>query len=200
MMSPYFCKCLYSKIHLENEKKKDHMELERKEGQELLRAMASGQKDPVNWECIIRKAEELHHKEQTWLREQDPRERRRFLQAQRRALQVRRKYDSIGSFSINLLSYRSEQSQSISSKEVKSETASNGSSISQDNEDMSSAVSHGGGSPQLPVDVHPVVPCYALSSKSGDGSTPGCIVCPSSSSSAMYIIEDQLHSRDSDSI
>ena len=176
------------------------MELERKEGQELLRSMASGSKDGVDWEGIIRKAGELHHKEQAWLREKDPRERRRYLQAQRRALQVRRKYDSIGSFSINLLTYSSEPSPNMSSKEVKSETTSNGSSVREDAEEISSTKSRGGENPQLPVDLHPVVSCYTLGTKSGEGSTQSYIVCPSSSSSAMYIIEDQLNSRDSDSI
>jgi hypothetical protein len=199
-MTSYFCKCLLNKFNVGKEEESAHMDRERKEGQELLRSMASEPKDRVDWEGIIRKAEELHQKEQVWLREQDPRARRRYLQAQRRALQVRRKYDSIGSFSINLLTYTSEPSHNINSKEVKSETTSNGSSIREDNEDISCAVSHRGENSQLPLDVLPATPCLALGAKSGEESNRSCSVCPSSSSSVMYIIEDQLHSRDSGSI
>ena len=119
------------------------MEQERKEGQVLLRSMATGSNDKVDWQAIIKKAEELHKREQEWLRQQDSRERRLFVQRQRRALQKRRKYDSIGSFSINMLTYRTEPSKKEKSNANESVTPSIGSTKEDHDEEVSSVGSHG---------------------------------------------------------
>jgi hypothetical protein len=84
---------------------KQRMEDERQEGQALLRSMVTTD-DKVDWQAIIQKAEELHSRERELLQQQSGQERRLFVQRQKRALQKRRKFDSIGSFSINLLTYR----------------------------------------------------------------------------------------------
>ena len=119
------------------------MERERKEGQALLRSMATGSNDKVDWQAIIKKAEELHKREQEWLRQQDSRERRLFVQRQRRALQKRRKYDSIGSFSINMLTYRTEPKKKERSNANESVTSSVGSTKEDHDEEVSSVGSHG---------------------------------------------------------
>jgi len=82
------------------------LEQERHEGQALLRDMAACEK--VDWQAIIAKAQELHAREQLFLSLNGGYERRVFVQRQRRALQQRRKYDVIGSFSVNMLTYRME--------------------------------------------------------------------------------------------
>lgn len=81
------------------------MEQERQEGQVQLRGMVL-HPNQVDWSAVIAKANELHTKEQLWLRKQNKRQRQRFLKQQRRALQQRRQYDAIGSFSVNMLTYR----------------------------------------------------------------------------------------------
>ena len=118
------------------------MELERKEGQALLRSMATGSNDKVDWQAIIKKAEELHKREQEWLRQQDSHERRLFVQRQRRALQKRRKYDSIGSFSINMLTYRMEPTKKEKRNANESVTSSIGSTKADHDEEVSSVGSH----------------------------------------------------------
>lgn len=85
----------------------EEMERERQEGQALLRQMVLSS-DDVDWQQVISKANELHAREQESLRKQSERQRRAFQQRQRRALRKRRKYDSIGSFSVNMLTYRME--------------------------------------------------------------------------------------------
>jgi hypothetical protein len=127
------------------------MERERKEGQALLRSMATGSNDKVDWQAIIKKAEELHKREQEWLRQQDSRERRLFVQRQRRALQKRRKYDSIGSFSINMLTYRTETTKNQRSTANESVTSSIGSTKVDHDEEVSSVGSHGA-PPSTPAD------------------------------------------------
>mmetsp|Transcript_12483 Transcript_12483/g.20738 ORF Transcript_12483/g.20738 Transcript_12483/m.20738 type:complete len:251 (-) Transcript_12483:86-838(-) len=94
----------------DKEEVKQRMEEERHEGQALLRSMVTTD-DKVDWQAIIKKAEELHSREQELLQQQTGQERRLFVQRQRKALQKRRKFDSIGSFSINLLTYRMEASE-----------------------------------------------------------------------------------------
>jgi hypothetical protein len=91
--------------HHYDEEMKQRMEDERQEGQALLRSMVTTD-DKVDWQAIIQKAEQLHSRERALLQQQSGQERRLFVQRQKRALQKRRKFDSIGSFSINLLTYR----------------------------------------------------------------------------------------------
>uniref|UniRef100_A0A7S1UP92 Uncharacterized protein n=1 Tax=Grammatophora oceanica TaxID=210454 RepID=A0A7S1UP92_9STRA len=85
------------------------MDEEREEGQALLRSMITSpgtSADDVDWAAVIAKANELHCREQEWLRKQDRKDRRLFHQRQRKALQKRKRFDAIGSFSVNLLTYR----------------------------------------------------------------------------------------------
>ena len=81
------------------------MEQEREEGQALLRSMVVSSSE-VDWAAVIAKAHELHTKEQAWLQSKNKRQRKLLEKLQRRALQKRRKYDSIGSFSVNMLTFR----------------------------------------------------------------------------------------------
>jgi hypothetical protein len=165
-----YCLCTFSRRG--NKDIELRMEEEREEGQALLRAMVTAS-DTVDWRAIIQKAEELHHREQDCLRQQDSRERRLFLQRQRCALQKRRKYDSIGSFSINLLTYRTEPAYMDFSKQSKSVASSMGSTKG---DEEASLDSH-----SLPL------------------SPPDFVISPSSSSS-MGVIDDQLEAVDSGSV
>lgn len=81
------------------------IEHEREEGQALLREMVLSS-STVDWAAVIAKANELHTKEQEWIRQHNRRERRMFRRVQRRALLKRRRYDSCGSFSVNMLTFR----------------------------------------------------------------------------------------------
>jgi hypothetical protein len=101
------------------------MELEREEGQALLREMVlttnnngettATNNNNIDWAAVIAKANELHAREQEYLRKQSPRERKRFAKRQRRALQKRKQYDAVGSFSVNMLTYRRATTTSSSS-------------------------------------------------------------------------------------
>jgi hypothetical protein len=82
------------------------MEMQREEGQALLRSMVVSSSEAVDWAAVIAKANELHRQEQAWLRKQTQRDRRVFRKRQQKALRQRRRFDSIGSFSVNLLTYR----------------------------------------------------------------------------------------------
>lgn len=82
------------------------MEQEREEGQALLRRMVVSSSE-VDWAAVIAKANELHAKEQAWLQSKNRRQR---LKLQKRALQKRKRHDSIGSFSVNMLTFRSSDS------------------------------------------------------------------------------------------
>ena len=81
------------------------MEQEREEGQALLRSMVLSSSE-VDWAAVIAKANELHTKEQAWLTKRNRRQGRMFRTLEKRALIKRRKYDSSGSFSVNLLTFR----------------------------------------------------------------------------------------------
>jgi hypothetical protein len=101
-----FCCC---KV-FDNDSMVRRMEREREEGQALLRSMVSSAK--VDWKAVIAKAGELHVREQECIQKN-----RRFFQ--RKALQQRRKYDRIGSFSVNMLTYKEDGStMSIASVEA----------------------------------------------------------------------------------
>lgn len=86
------------------------MEQEREEGQALLRSMVLSSSE-VDWAAVIAKANELHTKEQAWLRQRNRRQKRLFRRLQKRALSKRRKYDSSGSFSVNMLTFRKDEQQ-----------------------------------------------------------------------------------------
>jgi len=81
------------------------MEQEREEGQALLRSMVVSSEE-VDWAAVIAKANELHRKEQLYLQHKNRRQRRLLERVQKRALQKRRRVDSIGSFSVNMLTFR----------------------------------------------------------------------------------------------
>jgi hypothetical protein len=81
------------------------MEQEREEGQALLREMVLSSSE-VDWAAVIAKANELHSREEAWLKKRNRRQRQVFHRLQRRALSKRRKYDASGSFSVNMLTFR----------------------------------------------------------------------------------------------
>lgn len=81
------------------------MEQEREEGQALLRSMIL-KEDEIDWGAVIAKADALHRREQAWLRRRSRKERILFRKRQRKALQRRRRFDAIGSFNVNLVTYR----------------------------------------------------------------------------------------------
>eukprot|EP00540_Astrosyne_radiata_P011432 CAMPEP_0116854202 /NCGR_PEP_ID=MMETSP0418-20121206/18435_1 /TAXON_ID=1158023 /ORGANISM="Astrosyne radiata, Strain 13vi08-1A" /LENGTH=214 /DNA_ID=CAMNT_0004486885 /DNA_START=94 /DNA_END=738 /DNA_ORIENTATION=+ len=90
-----------------SQQQQQQMEKERKEGQELLRTMVTCPTDQIDWEAVIAKANELHQREQEHLRRSTGRRARRiWIRSQRRALARRKRYDTIGSFSVNMLTYR----------------------------------------------------------------------------------------------
>lgn len=78
------------------------IEQERREGRALLREMVV-KSDDLDWEQVIKKAEELHRKEETKLMKRERRWRQRET---RKVLDQRRKVDAIGSFSVNLLTMK----------------------------------------------------------------------------------------------
>mmetsp|Transcript_28770 Transcript_28770/g.52058 ORF Transcript_28770/g.52058 Transcript_28770/m.52058 type:complete len:157 (+) Transcript_28770:344-814(+) len=82
------------------------IEQEREEGQALLRRMVLSSED-VDWAAVIQKANELHRKEQAYLQSKNKRQRKLIEKLQRRALSKRKRHDSIGSFSVNMLTFRS---------------------------------------------------------------------------------------------
>jgi glutamate-1-semialdehyde aminotransferase len=83
------------------------LEQEREQGQALLRSMVVSSSDDVDWAAVIAKANELHRKEQLYLSRKNRRQRKMLDKLQKRALIKRRRHDSIGSFSVNMLTFRS---------------------------------------------------------------------------------------------
>lgn len=81
------------------------LEQEREEGQALLRSMVVSSSE-VDWAAVIAKANELHKKEQSLLQKKSKRERKLLERLQKRALNRRRRQDTIGSFSVNMLTFR----------------------------------------------------------------------------------------------
>ena len=81
------------------------IEQEREEGQALLRRMVVSSEE-VDWAAVIQKANELHRKEQVYLQSKNKRQRKLLEKLQRRALSKRKRHDSIGSFSVNMLTFR----------------------------------------------------------------------------------------------
>mmetsp|Transcript_28154 Transcript_28154/g.41588 ORF Transcript_28154/g.41588 Transcript_28154/m.41588 type:complete len:130 (+) Transcript_28154:116-505(+) len=80
--------------------------------------------DKIDWQAIIAKAEELHTREQELFRLHNSKERRMFAQRQRHELAKRRRYDTIGSFSVNMLARRTDSQQSLTSRSVASSAGS----------------------------------------------------------------------------
>jgi hypothetical protein len=78
----------------------------------MIHTPTSRQDYDVDWVAVIQKANELHQEEQERLREKksscnnSPKVKR--LKQLKRALEKRRRYDQSGSFSINMLTYRTE--------------------------------------------------------------------------------------------
>lgn len=191
----------------QKEEVKQRMDHERQEGQALLRSMVTASfDDQVDWQAIITKAEELHSREQELLKQQTGQERHLFVQRQKKALQKRRKFDSIGSFSINLLTYRMEPSATDPRKAL-SET-SEGST----RDDENSLGSHSAPSSPPPImgcssnvqnyDTAPVMDTRAIDQieeldQSGEEDRPTDPLSPpmilsQSTSSDMFVIDDQL--------
>ncbi|KAL7557260.1 hypothetical protein ACA910_001791 [Epithemia clementina (nom. ined.)] len=78
------------------------LEQDRREGRALLRRIVV-KSDDVDWKSVIAKADSLHQKQQEKLKQQEQRNRRR---EKKRALDLRKKYDAAGSFSVNLLTMK----------------------------------------------------------------------------------------------
>lgn len=88
---------------------KRRIEEHREEGQALLRSMVVTSTE-VDWNAVITKANELHTQEQEWLKDMSNRhERSLFMKRQKKALRHRKQYDAVGSFSVNLLTYRMDE-------------------------------------------------------------------------------------------
>jgi hypothetical protein len=81
------------------------LQQEREEYQAQLRAMILNE-DVIDWEAVISKADALHRREQAWLKRRSRGERIWLRKKQRQALQRRRQHDAIGSFKMNLITYR----------------------------------------------------------------------------------------------
>ena len=81
----------------------------REEGQALLRSMVLRSTD-IDWEEVIRTADQLVAQEQAWLKKRKKKERKVF---QKQALKRRKQYDATGSFSVNLLTYRLEEGETL---------------------------------------------------------------------------------------
>jgi hypothetical protein len=81
------------------------MEEEREVGQSQLWAMILNEEE-IDWSAVIAKADALHRREQAWLRRRSRREQLLFQKRQRKALEKRRRYDAIGSFNVNLVTFR----------------------------------------------------------------------------------------------
>lgn len=78
------------------------LEQERREGRALLREMVV-KSDDLDWERVIKKADELHRNQEKKLMKKERKWRRRETQ---KALDQRRKVDAVGSFSVNLLTMK----------------------------------------------------------------------------------------------
>lgn len=84
------------------------LENERREGRALLREMVV-KSDDLDWEKVIKKADELHRKHESKITRK---ERKWQKRESRKALMERRKVDAIGSFSVNLLTMRGSEEDS----------------------------------------------------------------------------------------
>jgi hypothetical protein len=80
-------------------------EREREEGQALLRSMVEANHE-VDWAAVIAKAQELHKREQALVQKRRRKESLRSRHKNRRDLARRRRKDAVGSFSVNMLTYR----------------------------------------------------------------------------------------------
>lgn len=78
------------------------LEQERREGRALLREMVV-KSDDLDWEKVIKKADELHRKQEQKIMKKERKWQKRET---RKKLTERRKADAIGSFSVNLLTMR----------------------------------------------------------------------------------------------
>ena len=85
------------------------MEQDRREGKALLREMVV-KSDDVDWDAVIRQADFLHKKEQERLQKREHRWRKN---QKKKALGRRKKYDAVGSFSVNLLTMRGSDDDSL---------------------------------------------------------------------------------------
>lgn len=92
-------------------------ERERERGQALLRTMVTSKKD-VDWQAVIAKAQELHAREQALIRLQKNRDTASSRRKYKRERARRKKTDSLGSFSVNILSYGSDGRVTCGSKAV----------------------------------------------------------------------------------
>ena len=85
------------------------LERERREGRALLREMVV-KSDDLDWEKVIKKAEELHRGQEKKLMKMERRWRQRET---RKVLDQRRKVDAVGSFSVNLLTMKVSEEDSL---------------------------------------------------------------------------------------
>ena len=102
------------------------LEQERREGRALLREMVV-KSDDLDWEQVIRKAGELHRKQEVKI---SKRERKLRQRETRKVLDQRRKVDAIGSFSVNLLTMRACEEEYVAMRRWRHRTQSASSSAS----------------------------------------------------------------------
>ena len=111
----------------------------RERGQAILRELLSSNNNTkIDWAEVIKTANDLHTQEQAWLKYQSRKERYKF---QKRALDRRKKYESTGSFSMNLLTYRNDGSGKERSKNQRQASMASSSSTSCALDDHSSFAS-----------------------------------------------------------
>eukprot|EP00977_Amphora_coffeiformis_P017637 scaffold5833_cov165-Amphora_coffeaeformis.AAC.11 len=101
-------KCFLSRRD-DDEEFLSRLEQERREGRALLREMVV-KSDDLDWEKVIKKAEELHRGQEKKLMKKERRWRQRET---RKVLDQRRKVDAVGSFSVNLLTMKVSEEDSL---------------------------------------------------------------------------------------
>ena len=108
------------------------LEQERREGRALLREMVV-KSDDLDWERVIRKADELHRKQEQKIMKRERRWRQRET---RKVLDQRRKIDATGSFSVNLLTMRlcEEDTRAVRGWRQRSQSAASASATSSNDE------------------------------------------------------------------
>lgn len=130
----------FSKRRQEDVPSPNEINIYRERGQAILRTLTESEK--VDWQQVIRTANELHEQEQKWLKLKSRKERFRI---RRRAQPQRKQNETIGSFSVNLLSYNNsgveEKSRYSRRKLVRKNSRETSSASSQPTDDHSSNAS-----------------------------------------------------------
>mmetsp|Transcript_18697 Transcript_18697/g.27068 ORF Transcript_18697/g.27068 Transcript_18697/m.27068 type:complete len:177 (-) Transcript_18697:74-604(-) len=104
LLSDANCKSNVDKVIAEQEA------TEREMGQQALRQLAMSPNGETDWGAIIRKAEELHKRDQSLVHQRQQRKQILLEEQKRRKKELarRKKEDAAGSFSVNLITYKAE--------------------------------------------------------------------------------------------